>query len=304
MIPNIHISFLTFSLFELRRYWRCDIEYLRAVTTNKNSTFCGSRLPWVYDASDSLVNLTFFTEQFGFHKYQLEFQYYGAHVSNNQHFVLFMKPSGISDMHVPNIKQNEFETFHFISGHRLEVVYLAAVNVCSAQQVVCYDGPGTKSPAILGNQSTYQSSTFQMVCKISRPNPECMKAPRLIFQGMQQTTEEFGRIENIAGVNYCYSKLIIAETAKGNSKYIYNFISFSVLMMKPNCKYFGKSNVWINMGKVDISFPYMLYEEQSCIYGGVYIFDMSSSSDVYGDEVLSVCKPTINLNIKYPKWAF
>ena len=148
VVPNIHINFLNCSLFELTSYWQCDFEYLRAVTTDTNSTFCGRRLPWVYDASDSLVKLIFFTERFGYHQYQLEFQYYGAHVPNNKHFVLFMKPSGLSDMHMPNINQNEFETFHFISGHRLDVVYLAAVNVCSTQQVVCYDGPGMKSPAI------------------------------------------------------------------------------------------------------------------------------------------------------------
>ena len=299
VVPNIHINFLNFSLFELTRYWRCDLEYLRAVTTNKKSTFCGTRLPWVYDASDSFVKLIFFTEQFGFHNYQLEFQYYGAHVPNNQHFVLFMKPSGKSDMHVPNIKQNEFETFHFISGHRLDAVYLAAVNVCSTQQIVCYDGPGTKSPEIHSDQSTYQSSTFQMVCKFSRPNPGCFKAPRLIFHGMRQTIEEFGRT---AGSNRCSSYLItIAETAKGTSKYIYS----NNVSSTPYCNGYFTGTVYLRIRKVDISFPYMLYEKQSCMYGGVYIFDTSSSlSDLYGDEVLSICTSTANLHINTPKWAF
>ena len=290
MVPNIHINFLNFSLFELSSYWRCDFEYLRAVTSNKNSTFCGSRLPWVYDASDSLVKLIFFKERFAVHDYQLQFQYYGAYITNNQHFVLFMEPSGISDMHMPNINQNEFETFHFISGHRLDVVYLEAVNVCSTQQVVCYDGPGMKSPAIHCNQCTYQSSTFQMVCTFLRPNPGCLTAPRLIFHSMQQTIGNFRRIEN--------KRLIhVDETANGTSKYIY---SHSLARHHRN-KCFKKDTV-LQINKVNISFPYMLHEQQSCMYGGVYIIDMSSSSDLYRDEVLSLCNPRIKFDINIPTW--
>ena len=292
VVPNIHINFLNFSLFELSS--RCDFEYLRAVTTSKNNTFCGSRLPWVYDASDSLVKLIFFTERLGLHQYQLQFQYYGAHVSNNQHFVLFRKLARISGMHVPNIKQNEFETFHFISGHRLDIVILVAMNVCSTQQVVCYDGPGTKSPGIHCNQITYQSSTFQMVCKFSRPNPGCLKAPRLIFQGMQQTNRDFRRMEvfNSNGL------MQMDRTANGTSKYIY------INNISPCYPNVDETNVVLDIKKVDISFPYMLYERQSCMYGGVYITDTLSSSDLYGDEVLSLCNPTTKFEINIPNWEF
>ena len=293
VVPNIHINFLNFSLFELSSYWQCDFEYLRVATTNKNSTFCGSRLPWVYDASGSLVKMTFFTERFGVFQYHLHFQYYGAHVPNNQHFVLFMKPSGISDMHVPDIKQNEFEIFHFISGHRLDVVHLAAVNMCSAQRVVCYDGPGTKSPTIHCNQSTYQSSTFQMVCKFSRPNPGCLKGPRLIFQRMQQTIGDFRRIENLRNKLHV-TGLPLDETADGTSKYIYTND------LKPSLT----RKIVLQIKKVDISCPYMLYDKQSCMYGGAYIIDKSSSSDLYGDEVLSLCNPRIKFDINIPSLEF
>ena len=298
VVPNIHIYFLNFSLFELSSYWQCDFEYLRTVTTNKTSTFCGSRLPWVYDASGSLVKMILFTERFGFHQYQLQFQYYGAHVPNNQHFVLFMKPLRISDMHVPNIKQNEFETFHFISGHRLDVVYLAAVNVCSTQQVICFDGPGTKSPTIPCNQSTYQSSTFQLVCKFSRPSPGCLKAPRLIFQGMHQTSGDFRRIERHSGLKL--KKLKMKEVANGTSKYIFIFSWLGSNLRK------DKNNALLHIEKVDISFPYMLYEKQSCMYGGVYIIDTSSSSYLHGDEVLSLCNPRTKPGrpINIPTWDF
>ena len=206
-----------------------------------------------------------------------------------------MKPSGISDMHMPNINQNEFETFHFISGHRLDVVYLAAVNVCSTQQVVCYDGPGTKSPAIHCNQSTYQSSTFQMVCKFSRTSPGCLTAPRLIFQAMKQTIGDFRRIAD----NIMFDDMLIHmnNIANGTSKYIYS----NSLTSDIGC---GFEHYVLKIKKVNVNFPYMLHEQQSCMYGGVYIIDMSTSSDLYGDELLSLCDTRTEFDINIPSWNF
>ena len=64
----------------------------------------------MHDATDSSVKIIFFTKRFGSEKYQLQFQYYGAYVPNYQHFVLLTESSAMSGMHVPNIKENEFET--------------------------------------------------------------------------------------------------------------------------------------------------------------------------------------------------
>ena len=248
--PNIHINFLIFSLFEFNIYWWCDFEYLRAVATNKNSTFCGKRLPWVYDASDSSVKMVFFTERFGSLHYQLQFQYYGAYVPNTQHFTLFMKPYLMSDMHVPNIKQNAFETFHFVAAHRLDIVYLEAVNVCTTEQVVCYDGPGINSPTLHCNQSICQSFTFQMVCRFSRTNPDCSKAPTLYYHGIQPNIEHFDKM-NLR--NRQHVKVYKTAVYGLNSKYIYiNSLSFGNSI--------SKRNVSLHIDEIDISFPYMLYE--------------------------------------------
>ena len=43
--------------------------------------------------------------------------------------------------------------------------------------------------------------------------------------------------------------------------------------------------------KMDISFPYMLSEGKSCMYGGVYIIRSISSKD---SEILSLCTSTLN----------
>ena len=48
----------------------------------------------------------------------------------------------------------------------------------------------------------------------------------------------------------------------------------------------------------------MLHEQQSCMYGGVYIMDKSLSSDLYGDEVLSLCDTRTEFDINIPNWNF
>ena len=69
--PNINIHFLKFGLFD--NYWYCDYEYLKVYSNNKTFTFCGYRLPWVYDAYDTEVKIILMTQRTGAKHYQLEF---------------------------------------------------------------------------------------------------------------------------------------------------------------------------------------------------------------------------------------
>ena len=45
-------------------------------------------------------------------------------------------------MHLPNIEQNAFETFHFISNGRLDIVELVSINTCSKKQMLLMMGLG------------------------------------------------------------------------------------------------------------------------------------------------------------------
>ena len=175
LMPNIKIHFLKFLLFH--NNWYCDYEYLRLNSNNKSSTFCGNRFPWVYDVSDTRVEISLMKEHAGTEPWwfrELELLYYGAYDQPNSHFVIFTKPSSIINTHFPNTEQNAYETFHFISSSRLDILYLTAINVCSKDQVVCFDGPGIKSPVLqfTNNHSDWKcmSSTFQMMCKFSKAN--------------------------------------------------------------------------------------------------------------------------------------
>ena len=108
--PNIHIHFLEFSLSN--NYWYCDYEYLRVYSNNQTNTFCGSRLPWVYDASDTKVKIVLVTPRFGTEKYQLQLQYYGANVlPSNKHSVIFTQASFMVNMLSPVLTKMHLKAF-------------------------------------------------------------------------------------------------------------------------------------------------------------------------------------------------
>ena len=198
--PNINIQFLKFVLLDHYRY--CDYEYLRVYSNNKTSTFCGNRIPWMYDASDTDVKIILMTQRFGTKNYQLELLYYGAYVPNYQHYTIFLPSSPVMNIHYPNIEKNAFESFHFISRNRLDIMKLEAMNTCSKGQVVCYDGPGFKSPLL---QFTYHyhksvrclSSTFQMMCKFSRVDDVCRNDPRLYYCAIRARDHQVKKVAQL-----------------------------------------------------------------------------------------------------------
>ena len=274
--PNINIHFLKFALFDY--YWYCDLEYLRVSSNNKSSSFCGKSLPWVHDATATSVDIILMThvQRAGTTNYQLELLYYAAYVLKYKHFLMFIQPSATNHPLI-NIHLNALESFHLISSNRLETVELEAMNTCSKDQFVCYDGPGFKSPVLqfTYNQSFWKclSSTFQMVCKFSSVDDVCTNSPRLYYRAIRGSF-----IEKAKKFDHCPSfPLEINESKiKGTTKYIYSYSSFV-------------KHCIIRFIKMDISFPYMLSEGNSCMYGGLYIVQR-------GSEILSLC--TSSLNVK------
>ena len=286
LMPNIHIHFSKF-LFA-HNYWYCDFDYLRVYNNNKSSTFCGSRIPWVYDASDSKVKIILVLQPLGRQVHHLKLQYYVASVLNNQHSIIFTKPSAapMINMHLLNMDQNAFESFHFISNRRLDIVHLAAFGLCSKDQVVCHDGPGIKSPVIQSNQSELKwlSSTFQMLCKVSRGDNVCSKAPRLHYHSVHARDDQVENLVHVTTTPRLLDRLQLDETERrGTNKYVY----------------FHHANVRAHLLIYywNISFPYMLYEGISCMYGGIYIVRTLLSKD---SEILALCTKPIHDGVNYP----
>ena len=281
--PNINIHFLKFVLFE--NYWYCDYEYLRVNSNNKSSTFCGNRLPWVYDASDTCVKIILMTPRAGTEKYLLELLYYGAYEPNYKHFVEFIQPSSLINIHRPNTEQNAFESFHFISRNRLDIMALEAINTCNKGQVVCYDGPGFKSPVLYftHNQSVWkcQSSTFQMMCKFSRVDDVCTNSPRLHYQAIRDHQVIYSWPVPDHSFYRFYPLIIDESESKGTTKYIYYYNDTCRENVRGT---FEHCTLWLS--EMNIGFPYMLSEGNSCMYGGLYIVQRFSSGD---SEILSLC---------------
>ena len=277
--PNINIHFLKFVLFD--HYWYCDLEYLRVSSNNKSSTFCGNHLPWVHDATATSVNIILMThaQRAGTKNYQLKLLYYAAYVLNYKHFVMFIQPSSTNHP-VINIRLNDnnaVESFHLISSNRLEIVELESMNTCSKDQFVCYDGPWFKSPVLqfTYNQSVWKclSSTFQMMCKFSRVDDVCTNSIRLYYHAIRGSfKEKLQKFDNCSP----FPLEINESKSKGTTKYIYSYSSFVKHCM-------------IRFIKMDISFPYMLSEGNSCMYGGLYIVQR-------GSEILSLCTSSLNVN--------
>ena len=199
------------------------------------------------------------------------------------------------------LKKMNSRQFNLISSNRLDILYLAVVNVCSMQQVVCYDGPGIRSPIIQCRHWVCQSSKFQMVCRFSRRNSDCSNATSLHYRAMKANITHFDKKEvgcsvtklSFVCINNATIKIEKIAAGRGTSKVIYLASTITV-------QGWGKETIALDIKKMDISFPYMLYEEKSCMYGGVYIIDTSSSE--HGNEILSLCDSRTQFLFHLPTW--
>ena len=235
------------------------------------------------------------TPRAGTEKYLLELLYYGAYEPNYKHFVIFIQPSSLINIHRPNTEQNAFESFHFISRNRLDIMELEAITACSKGQVVCHDGPGFKSPVLqffAHNQSVWKclSSTFQMMCKFSRVDDICTNGPRLHYQAIRDHQVIHPWPVRRHGSNYyCnfYPLEIDESESKGTTKYIYYF---HTTIRKENLRW-TLGGCTLRLIETNIGFPYMLSEGNSCMYGGLYIVQSISSRD---SEILSLCTSTFD----------
>ena len=159
------------------------------------------------------------------------------------------------------------------------------MNTCSEGQVVCHDGSGFKSPLLqfTYNQSVWGclSSTFQMMCKLSRDDV-CTDGPRLYYRAIYARDQD--KVTSCRKVEYgiVLPKTLWATLQKEGQEQGVNrgTIKYSL--------YFADTTSW---GACELrihsdSLGYMLYEGNSCMYGGLYVVHSNSSTET---EILSLC---------------
>ena len=114
--------------------------------------------------------------------------------------------------------------------------------------------------------------------------------PRLHYHAVRSKYEDFTPIFSPKILKYWVDyelHLEINETQKsGTTKYMFKNIA-------PIYRSSFFIQVEFGIRVTNLSFPYMLYEGYSCMYGGIYIVNSSSSS---GSEVLSHCTPISTMN--------
>ena len=227
----------------------------------------------MHDALDTRVKIVFVTHRYGQQNYQLELQYYGAYVPPpNKQVVILISPSSVINIHSRMLEENAFQSFHFISNSRINIVLLQAINLCREEQLICYDGPGIKSPVL---QSTYnqsewecQSNTFQMVCTFSKADKDCTKVTHLHYKATSAPEYHVRCLTDLVS-NPIY---LNESDSRGTNKYIYC----------QTCNMPESMVLWLLIENIDN----MLYEGISCLYGGLYIFQTLSSKH---SEILSIC---------------
>ena len=235
----------------------------------------------MHDASDNRVTIILMSQRVGTKSFNLELLYYGACYQPNIHFVIFIQPSSIINTHFPNIEQNAYETYHFISSSRLDIFYLKAMNISSKDHVICFDGPGIKSPALqfTNNLSEFEclSSTFQMVCKFSKADNVTLASPCLYYHSERARDDQ---VKNLLYKTQFFDLALSLNQSdyKDTTKYVYYHSGNNSAVI----------GTGININSMDLRLSYMLNEGNSCMYGGVYIVQTVLSKDV---EILSCCSP-------------
>ena len=290
MKPNINIHFLKFILFD--NYWYCDYEYLRVKSNDKSTTFCGNRLPWMHDASDTRVTIILMTLPTGTKNYQLELLYYGVYVPNYECFILFTQPFSATNLHYLNAEQNALESIHFISSGRLDTLEVNVVGLCTRgrprmDEAVCYDGPGIKSPILpFASKRTRcgcRSSTFQMMCIVSRVH-KCSQISFFWYQALRFDIKYIKNVVSMSKIGNSDSTMRSLEIDKSDSRGTTKYIYYHPPTI--SSAYYALHIIGMN-----ISFPYMFSEGNSCMYGGVYII---RSVSVNHSEIASFCTPNSN----------
>ena len=139
-----------------------------------------------------------------------------------------------------------------------------------------------------------------MSCKFSRSDHSYSndKVSHLKYHARYAKEEDFNKIDFLEldtppcsnlGIQPSSSllRLDIVESV-GTTKYIAIFSPISTLVYQ--------TDIYINIKMAHISFPYMMYEGNSCMYGGIYLIRKSSLED---SELLSYCTPNKTGNLEF-----
>ena len=117
--------------------------------------------------------------------------------------------------------------------------------------------------------------------EISRADNVCTNIPHLLYHTMRAGDDQVKNLTHIGGAIETIVSRVQLHKRDSFSKGTYKYIYFH------RAKFRGSLEIWDS----NVSFPFMLYEGSSCLYGGIFIVQTLLSME---SEIISLCTPVSN----------
>ena len=131
-----------------------------------------------------------------------------------------------------------------------------------------------------------------MFCEISIADNVCANVPHLRYHTMRAGDDQ---VKNLTHIIVSLDEILLSREhlkihdlfREGTNKYIYfHHVNFK-----------GTLEIW----ERNVSFPFMLYEGRSCMYGGIYVVQTLLSME---SEIVSLCTPVNDVDFDNAKGNF
>ena len=292
---DIKIYVQQFSLYH--NYYRCEEETMVFRSNDGLETFCGNRLPWKMFFSGPVVIIVFSTKRadsqakFILHFHRLYTKFY-----EKFHILLFRYvPEAFQDPLLFHTTLDYIETFYIYSDFKFYVIEVSVNNAINID-VICYDGPGDKSPLLKNTNSidhvkkTFQASSFQMHC-VATKTVERISEETNLDLSYKATNNELKSIEQmpvqILKDQVSFSVVIDKQERKN---VFYKLEADTQSLFK---EYFQALNFNAIFELTIISLEgflsTMLVEKNNCMFGGITIYNILTYYQKVYKEIFNLC---------------
>ena len=251
----------------------CTIEYVRLIEHVTDNLYCGERFPWKYYAASKTVSIQFHSDVY-LHTDKGIFQIYfqdGSPIRHKTH-ILRIRLSELHSMQLND--QHSFLTIHFLYliAHRLKAIQ-ANISSLPSAIVTVYDGPGVRSPQKSVSDNV-TSSSFVMLVTVHKAGSSRKQQPYLFLKYTTTGT----LLDKCLEYRYSISEAVSFFTKPTKHQHGAYGCIWNVPLHSHNIRF---SNLVI-LG------PMTLLDNESCIYGGTFIFSRKNDTNV--EEVFAQCR--------------
>ena len=321
---NVRLHFEEFSLAHYN--WECKQEWLQIDSSIGVDKLCGKRLPWKQDlpGPDIFIILQagneVMTGHFLLFYYMLTKLWRVKHVVRTE---IQFQHDVTTTYHYPDFTVNDEVCLHYLGKVKLHPISL---NVFHRTEdvvqvaVICYDGPGSKSPR-LTNDDVVQSekepffvaSTYQMYCKFSKKQNysshyQIYSVVSLMFSFafFDDLYSNDGR--NDFGKYNRYDPLPFIQVSKDEADFSVQFDAWSLSqnklyqldinrdsLFKEHFYYPGRDNssdaqihsmftLQLTLSVFDGFLSHMIVEGGHCVYGGLFVISYYKLQNLPGSH--------------------